>query len=80
MKKTAFLLFGCSIVLVFSGCATKKCTIPTCNKPVPVKVKRIRVSECPREVKTVVYKDICDGCNYPVTVRKNNCCTTGGCR
>jgi len=69
-----------------SGCAQKlaqsKCEVPSFCKPqVRVKVKKIAVSECPKEVKTVVYKSICKDCeNYPVSVRKNSCCTPGGCK
>ncbi len=43
-------------------------------------VKKVKVSECARRVKTVVYNDICTKCSYPVTVRENNCCSKGGCR
>ncbi len=69
-----FMFFGCS---AHQNCATSFCSAPAPTKRV---VKKIKVSECPRRIKTVVYNDICRGCEYPVSVRENNCCFIGGCK
>ncbi|NPA82037.1 MAG: hypothetical protein GXO31_05465 [Epsilonproteobacteria bacterium] len=90
MKSKKFLLTLSSLLLAvgfMSGCAAKKpsapsCGVPSfCKAPVRVKVKRVAVSECPKRVKTVVYKGVCSDCdNFPVSVRENNCCVSGGCK
>ena len=80
------ILSALAVAGLMSGCAQKpiqaKCGVPDFCKPtVRVKVKKVAVSECPKEVKTVIYKSVCKDCNnYPVSVRKNNCCTQGGCK
>ena len=69
-----FMFFGCS---AHQSCATSFCNTPAATKSV---VKKVRVSQCARRIKTVVYNDICRGCEYPVSVRENNCCFIGGCK
>jgi len=94
MRKKSFLLVFLSIVAagLMSGCAphspnspkvATSCTVPDfCKAPVRVKIKRVAVSECPKRVKTVVYKGICKTCNnnFPVSVREHSCCVSGGCK
>ena len=93
MKSKKFLLMIVSVGIAagfMSGCAShpnqtapvSSCTAPSfCKTPVRVKIKRVAVSECPKRVKTVVYKGVCDHCdNFPVSVRENSCCVPGGCK
>ncbi len=90
MKIGKLVLMGISALVVagiMGGCAQKpvqaKCGVPDFCKPqVRVKIKKIPVSECPKRVKTVVYKGICKNCNddFPVSMRENSCCQEGACR
>jgi len=91
MKIKKLILTGASALIVaglMGGCAQKpvaKCGVPDFCKPeaqVRVKIKKVPVSECPKRVKTVVYKGICKNCNndFPVTVRENSCCQEGACK
>jgi len=81
----AFLSSFLFVLLLASGCgaAYKNCKASFCSQKSYVKkssVRKVKVSECAKNVKTVVYTDICSECFYPVTVRENNCCSKGGCR
>ncbi|GEM_PF-2717824 len=90
-KKFLFMIVSIGITAgLMSGCAShpnqtapvSSCGVPSfCKTPVRVKIKRVAVSECPKRVKTVVYKGVCNNCdNFPVSVRENSCCVPGGCR
>jgi len=82
-KSLVFLIvFLMSSILIGCSAPQKQCSASFYNHTTLKKsvVKRIRISECPRRVKTVVYNDICSKCNYPVSVRENNCCYKGGCK
>jgi PBP1b-binding outer membrane lipoprotein LpoB len=51
-----------------------------CNDIV-VKDVPVDVSACARIVDNVMYRTPCFGCgDYSVTVRRNNCCVSGGCK
>ena len=82
--KSLIFLSGFLIGTFMIGCSApkKQCSAAFCHKGVVKRtvIKKIKISECPRRIKTVVYNDICSKCKYPVSVRENNCCSKGGCR
>ena len=80
-----------AITFTMSGCANKAPKPPKLVKKSPccyenhyskavVKVEKKYIKECPKRVKTLIYKDVCTDCNnFIVTVREKNCCENGGC-
>ena len=86
--KTSVAILSCTMLFFMSGCTHKAPKIPKkspcCydkhySKP-KVKVEKKYIKECPKRVKTVIYKDVCTNCsNFVVTVREKNCCEKGGC-
>jgi hypothetical protein len=77
MRKALYLFFFVWIAFVMTGCVQNQ---HVCNVSEVQNVDK-EVSQCARRVDNVIYKQACNGCgDFGVTVRRHNCCASGGCQ